>query len=179
MVTYNSQQLFQTNQVSNEGLKWSTKTEEYLNKVNTVFLEIANEPKVYNTMVERAEQTGFDSKITSIAQMKESGEAFKSTSVLRGSLDAVLQAPKWIAGYAYAGAVSTFGMALQGVKSTYTSVTSTNLVKDAKYLFHQALENSKTFISDFKTQLINGMSNLFPSKKSSPIFLPKSLVLPK
>ena len=152
--------LFQTNQVSNEGLKWSTKLDEYFNKVNTVFLEIANEPKVYNQMLERAEQTGFDNKITSIPQMKESGEAFKSSANLRASLDVVLQSPKWAVGYAYAGAVSTFGMVSQGVKSIYTSATATNLAKDAKYLFHQALENSKTFMSDFKKQLNDGMSTL-------------------
>ncbi len=152
--------LFQTNQVSNEGLKWSTKLDEYFNKVNTVFLEIANEPKVYNQMLERAEQTGFDNKIASIPQMKESGEAFKSSANLRASLDVVLQSPKWAVGYAYAGAVSTFGMVSQGVKSIYTSATATNLAKDAKYLFHQALENSKTFMSDFKKQLNDGMSTL-------------------
>lgn len=158
----NGNKLFQTNQQSTEmtNSTWSGKPEEYQNKFKSVFIQIANEPAVYNQMENRAKETGFDSKFVTISQMKEIGQKYKSLGPAMGFLDFAKEIPKWGAGYVYAGAASTFGYLFQSTKSIYTGATGTGLVKDAKSLFHQALENSKTFISDFKEQLNNGMSTL-------------------
>ncbi|MDP2161193.1 MAG: hypothetical protein Q8K02_11960 [Flavobacterium sp.] len=154
--------LFQTNEQSTEMTSkvWEGKTDEYINKVKTVFIDIAERPEVFNTMNERAAETGFDSKLVTIETMKEVGENYKSLGPAVGALDFVKETPKWGVGFAFAGAKSLFGIATQTLKSAYTSVQGTDLVKDAKSIFNQALDNIQQFSDDFKNEFNKGMSTL-------------------
>ncbi|HFG0566768.1 TPA: hypothetical protein ACGFUW_002557 [Flavobacterium psychrophilum] len=153
--------LFQTNQQSNEMMSkaFEGKGDEYINKMKTAFIDIAEQPQVYNTMVERAKETGFDSKLISLPGMKEMGDKYKALGPAIGALEMAKQMPKFAVGNIFAGAGAN-GFLQQLGKSIYTGVTGTDVMKDAKSMFHQALENSKTFISDFKTELNNGLSKL-------------------
>lgn len=154
--------LFQTNEQSTEmtSKTWEGKGDEYINKVKTVFIDIAERPEVVTTMKERAEENGFDDKLVSIDQMKEVGENYKSLGSAIGGLDFLKEVPKWGTGFAYAGAKSLFGIAVQTTKSTYTAVQGSDLVKDAKSIFSQAMKNIEQTYSDFKQELDNGISRL-------------------
>lgn len=154
--------LFQTNQQSTEMTDkvWEGKVDEYTNKVKSVFIEIANEPAVFTQMEERAKETGFDEKFISLDKMKDVGEHYKSIGIAVGALDIVLEAPKWGVGFAYAGAKSLFGIGLQTVKSIYTSVKGTDLVKDAKSIYNQSVKNLNQFINNVESEFNHGVNQI-------------------
>ncbi len=153
--------LFQTNQMSTEMTTktWEGKGDEYINKLKTAFIDIADQPQVYNTMVERAKETGFDSKIVTLAQMKEVGETYKANGPAIGALEMAKQMPKFATGNILAGAGPN-GFLQQLGMSIYTGTTGTDIKQDYKSIFSQAQENLKTFVTDFNKALNDGISKL-------------------
>lgn len=154
--------LFQTNQQTNEFTKkeWAGKTDEFINKVNTVFTEIAKEPVVFNKMQERAQETGFDSKYTTVEGMKDSG----NEALDRGPIKAVVGLiPALIT------MSSTFfnvgsGPGLSSIKDVasaiYTANTSTDVKKDAPSLIERAKNNMSQFWQNLTNQFNNASSQI-------------------
>jgi len=153
--------LFQTNQQSTEMTTktWEGKGDEYINKLKTTFINIAEQPEVFNTMTERANETGFDSKLVTLPQMKEIGNDYKSKGPLIGALEMVKQLPKFVTGNIFAGAGSS-GFIQQAVKSTYTGATGTDVMQDAKSWFHRAVESVKQWGSNVEMEINHGLNQV-------------------
>ncbi|OMQ12262.1 RHS repeat domain-containing protein [[Flexibacter] sp. ATCC 35103] len=153
--------IFQTNEQSTEMAKkdWAGKGDEYINKLKTTFINIAEQPEVYNTMVERAKETGFDNKLVNLPGMKEIGETYKKNGAAIGALEMLREMPKFASGNIFAGSGPN-GFLTQLGKTIYTGVTGTDVTKDAKAFFHQALENSKQFIKNIEVGYNHGINQL-------------------
>ncbi len=153
--------LFQTNKVATEMANetWSTKTDEWTNKMKTVFIEIANNKAVYDKMTERAAETGFDNKLISIPQMKETGEYYKKIGPAIGALEMAKQMPKFLTGHIFSDAGPN-GFLQQAGKSIYTGITGTDLMKDSKALFHQALDKVSRFTENIQIEFNHGINQL-------------------
>lgn len=153
--------LFQTNQQSTEMTtkKWEGKGDEYINKLKTTFINIAEQPGVFTTMTERAKETGFDSKFVTIQQMKEIGFTYKENGAAIGALEMLKEMPKFASGNIFAGAGPN-GFLTQLGKSLYTGVTGTDVTKDAKGYFHQALEKVKEFGENIQSGFNHGINQI-------------------
>ena len=153
--------LFQTNQQSTEmtNKKWEGKGDEYINKLKTTFINIAEQPEVFKTMTERAKETGFDSKLITLPQMKEMGEKYKENGAAIGALEMLREMPKFASGNIFAGAGPN-GFLTQLGKSIYTGATGTDVTKDAKAYFHQALEEVKGFAKNIESGFNHGINQL-------------------
>ena len=153
--------LFQTNEMSKEMTTkaWEGKGDEYQNKLVTTFINIAEQKGVFTKMLERSKETGFDTKLVTLDTMKEIGETYKSNGPAQGFLEMAREMPKFFTGYVFAGS-GPGGFLTQGGKSIYTGINGTNIMKDAKSILNQGVENFKTFFSDLKTEWNNGMSRL-------------------
>jgi RHS repeat-associated protein len=153
--------LFQTNEMSKEMTTkaWEGKGDEYQNKLVTTFINIAEQKNVFTTMVERSKETGFDTKLGTLDKMKEVGETYKANGPAQGFLEMAREMPKFATGNIFASSGPN-SFLTQGAKSIYTGINGTNIMKDAKLIFNQGVENTKTFFSDLKTEWNNGMSKL-------------------
>jgi hypothetical protein len=153
--------LFQTNEMSKEMTTkaWEGKGDEYQNKLVTTFINIAEQKNVFTTMVERSKETGFDTKLVTLDKMKEVGETYKANGAAQGFLEMAREMPKFATGNIFAGSGPN-GFLTQGAKSIYTGINGTNIMKDAKSILNQGVENAKTFFTDLKTEWNNGMSKL-------------------
>ncbi|KRD08250.1 hypothetical protein ASE21_16305 [Flavobacterium sp. Root901] len=153
--------LFQTNQQSTEmtSKKWEGKGDEYINKLKTAFINIAEQPGVFTTMTERAKETGFDSKFVTLPQMKEVGETYKENGAAIGGLEMLKQMPKFAVGQIFADAGPN-GFLQQTAKSIYTGVTGTDITQDAKSYFHQAAESLKQFTKNIEAGFNHGINQI-------------------
>ncbi|WP_150546760.1 RHS repeat domain-containing protein, partial [Mesonia oceanica] len=143
----NGNKLFQTNEQSEElkSEEWEGKSDEYINKMKTVFIEIANEEEVYNTMEQRAEETGFDESIITLEQMKSVGNEYQDIGPILGVLDGIKEAPKW--GVNPGSAAKS--ILQQAGKSIYKGSTGTDITKDVKNYANRAWQGIKDFATDF------------------------------
>lgn len=154
--------LFQTNQVTNEFTKkeWAGKTDEFINKVNTVFTEIAKEPVVFNKMQERAQETGFDSKYTTVVGMKDSG----NEALDKGPIKAVVGIIPALITMSSTFFTVGSGPSLSSIKdvatAVYTANTSTDVKKDAPILIERAKNNMSRFWQNLTNQFNNASSQI-------------------
>lgn len=153
--------LFQTNEMSNEitTKAWEGKGDEYMNKLKTAFINISEQKNVFSTMLERSKETGFDTKLITLDKMKEVGENYKINGAAQGFLEMAREMPKFATGYVYAGSGPN-GFLTQLGKSIYTGINGTNIMKDAKSILNQGVENMKQFTNNIQTEFNHGVNQL-------------------
>lgn len=138
---------------------WEGKGDEYQNKLVTTFINIAEQKNVFTTIVERSKETGFDTKLVTLDKMKEVGETYKANGPAQGFLEMAREMPKFATGNIFAGAGPS-SFLQQTAKSIYTGVTGTNIMKDAKSYFNQALDNINQFTKNIETEFNHGINQL-------------------
>ncbi|WP_255555233.1 hypothetical protein [Flavobacterium sp. NKUCC04_CG] len=158
------EKLFQTNKTAEVEYKQASrdnKAGEYENDMKSVFIQVAQDREAYNTMDLRSKETGFDSSLMSLSDMKKAGESYLKKAPFEAVLNFIPTAIEWGSGAGYLRAVPDGIQDLYDVgSSVYRGKYGTDLKMDAGTLWHNFKQNTKETYNSMKYEFNRGVNQL-------------------